>query len=79
MTSARKQTDTIGFRNVKSLLENEQPVLIVFGTAHGLADEVMEKADGILPPIKGESGYNHLSVRSAASIILDRLNGDCIE
>ena len=79
MTSARRQAETIEYGYVRDLLEKKQPVLLVFGTAHGLADEVMEKADGILPPITGESGYNHLSVRSAASIILDRLSGNCIK
>ena len=75
MTSAREQAKTMHYEEVRRLLENNHPVLLVFGTAHGLADEVMEKADGFLPPITGESGYNHLSVRSAASIILDRLRG----
>ena len=43
--------------------------------AHGLAPEIMTEADGVLPPILGDTEYNHLSVRSAASIILDRLLG----
>jgi hypothetical protein len=30
----------------------------------------------VLPPIGRHSDYNHLSVRSAVSIILDRLLGD---
>jgi hypothetical protein len=76
MTSARKQGETIDYREVRELLEKQQPVLLVFGTAHGLADQVMAKADGVLPPITGSSGYNHLSVRSAAAIILDRLSGN---
>ncbi|MBR0179914.1 MAG: RNA methyltransferase, partial [Firmicutes bacterium] len=36
---------------------------------------VVERADFRLPPIYGREGYNHLSVRSAASIIIDRLLG----
>ncbi|MBW1980349.1 MAG: RNA methyltransferase [Deltaproteobacteria bacterium] len=51
-------------------------LLILFGTAWGLSREVMELADYQLPPIDGRHGYNHLSVRSAASIILDRLLSD---
>ncbi|MCI5121902.1 MAG: RNA methyltransferase, partial [Candidatus Electrothrix sp. AUS4] len=35
-----------------------------------------EQADATLPPIKGVGAYNHLSVRSAASICMDRLCGD---
>jgi tRNA (guanine37-N1)-methyltransferase len=49
--------------------------LILFGTAWGLAQEVIEAGDGMLPPIVGAGSYNHLSVRSAAAIILDRLLG----
>jgi hypothetical protein len=30
----------------------------------------------VLPPIQGAADYNHLSVRSAAAIVLDRLFGD---
>jgi hypothetical protein len=32
-------------------------------------------ADSTLAPIQGFSDYNHLSVRSAVAIILDRLMG----
>jgi hypothetical protein len=47
--------------------------LLLFGTGWGLADEVLEAADALLPPLAGPSGYNHLSVRAAAAIVLDRL------
>jgi hypothetical protein len=36
----------------------------------------MEQADYILEPIYGPGEYNHLSVRSAVAIILDRLLGE---
>jgi hypothetical protein len=53
------------------------PYLIVFGTGHGLADSVLAQADLLVEPIAGtgEDGYNHLSVRAAAAIVLDRLLG----
>ena len=54
----------------------EGPVLLLLGTGHGLAPEVLEKADGVLPPIRFLDGYNHLSVRSAAAILADRLLSD---
>lgn len=38
--------------------------------------EMMEKFDYILEPIHGTGEYNHLSVRSAVAIILDRLAGE---
>lgn len=51
------------------------PYLILFGTGWGLAEEVFENADAVLEPIIGNSDYNHLSVRSAVAIILDRVLG----
>ncbi len=36
----------------------------------------MDNADFFLEPIKGPSDYNHLSVRSAVAIVLDRLLGE---
>ena len=41
-----------------------------------MAPELLEEVDAFLPPLAGLGEYNHLSVRSAASIILDRLFGD---
>lgn len=49
--------------------------LLVFGTGWGLADELFHRADLVLEPIRGAGDYNHLSVRSAAAIIMDRLLG----
>ena len=54
----------------------ESPVLLVFGTGHGLAEEVLGKAEGILRPIRFLDDYNHLSVRSAVAITVDRLIAD---
>ncbi len=51
------------------------PTLILLGTGFGLAPEVVERADLTLAPIRGPGAYNHLSVRAAASVILDRLRG----
>lgn len=53
------------------------PVLLCFGTGWGLGSAVMARATARLPPIKSarEDGYNHLSVRAAVAIILDRLLG----
>lgn len=51
------------------------PVLVVLGTGFGLAPAVRERADVTLEAIRGTGDYNHLSVRAAASIILDRLRG----
>ena len=56
--------------------DDRVPTLLVFGTAHGLADEALDICDGLLAPIDGlDDEFNHLSVRSAVAIILDRLLG----
>jgi hypothetical protein len=47
----------------------------MLGTGFGLAPAVRERADLALEAIRGIGDYNHLSVRAAASIILDRLRG----
>ena len=56
-------------------LREARPLLLLFGTGWGLADEVFTRADLILAPITGADDYNPLSVRSAVAIILDRLLG----
>lgn len=75
-TSARFQNNTTTFAATRQRIEAGEPILLLFGTAHGLAEEVMGRADHVLPPITGSTGYNHLSVRSAAAIILDRMLGN---
>lgn len=50
-----------------------QPLLLVMGTGWGLTNEFMSSVDRVLEPIQGTAPYNHLSVRSATAIILDRL------
>lgn len=57
------------------VFEQKRPVLFVFGTGQGLSDEILNKSDYLLLPINGMSDYNHLSVRSAVAIILDRWLG----
>ena len=54
----------------------EQPVLLLLGTGSGLAGQVLEMAQEILRPIRCFDTYNHLSVRSAAAIAVDRILGD---
>ncbi|MGC9530511.1 MAG: RNA methyltransferase [Candidatus Bipolaricaulaceae bacterium] len=54
----------------------ERPTLLLFGTGHGMAEELLAACDAILPPVRAGSGYNHLSVRAAVAIILDRLKGE---
>jgi len=75
-TDASESTGKIiGFDKARDIVIKGIPVLIFFGTAWGLHRQVLEEADYVLEPIYGPTEYNHLSVRAAAAIILDRLVG----
>ena len=75
-TSAKRQNKSLSYQEARGRIKEGEPILLLFGTAHGMAPQVMELADYTLPPVGGNTGYNHLSVRSAVSIILDRLLGN---
>jgi hypothetical protein len=72
-TSARKFDRSISADSLVSAVDPKYAYLLIFGTGWGLADEIMEKSDYILESLSYDTGYNHLPVRSAVSIILDRL------
>lgn len=63
--------------SVGQLLERGggRPLLLLFGTGWGLAPDLFRRADLLLEPIRGVGSYNHLPVRSAVSIYLDRMFG----
>jgi hypothetical protein len=78
VTAARELGKTASLSEARARLGLEgKPVLVVFGTGWGLAANVIESADALLEPVRaGEAtGYNHLSVRAACAIVLDRLLG----
>lgn len=76
-TSARAWGRRISFADLRaSLAADPAPYLILLGTGWGLTEESIERADLVLEPIRGTSDYNHLSVRTAAAVILDRLRAD---
>ena len=54
-------------------LGRQHPLLLVFGTGWGLAPELFDQGWPVLEPVDGGSDYNHLPVRAAVAIILDRL------
>jgi len=56
-------------------LREEHPLLLVFGTGSGLAPELFERGWRVLDAVQGGGDYNHLPVRAAAAVILDRLFG----
>ena len=76
VTDAKKFKNTITYSKLKQeIKKGDTPFLVIFGTGWGLTEEFINNCDYILKPIYGEGKYNHLSVRSAAAIILDRLCG----
>ncbi|ACZ08909.1 Uncharacterized protein conserved in bacteria [Sebaldella termitidis] len=76
-TSAKTFPNSVSYKELSSeIYDDENPYFLLFGTGWGLTDEIMEMSYKILNPIRGKTEYNHLSVRSAVSIILDRLFGD---
>ncbi|PIE67389.1 MAG: hypothetical protein CSA23_03830 [Deltaproteobacteria bacterium] len=72
-TSARQGNDRLSCDRLRRMMAQSPPLVLAFGTAWGLADEFMAAADHVLEPLVGKGTYNHLSVRSAVAIILDRL------
>jgi len=72
-TGAR-QKQGLGYRAGRELAA-QRPLLLVFGTGHGLAPGLRQPEWPALAPIRS-GGYNHLPVRSAVAIILERLIGE---
>jgi hypothetical protein len=77
VTSAKsdeRSTSTYAAARIR-MVAAHRASLILFGTGWGLAPSILDQADVFLAPLKGASpdGYNHLSVRAACAIVLDRL------
>jgi len=56
-------------------LATQQPLMLVLGTGHGLAPSLYNDNWPQLAAVRA-GRYNHLSVRTAAAIMLDRLIGE---
>jgi hypothetical protein len=76
-TSARELPGALDARELRAVIEAgaEVPYLVLLGTGWGLTETVLARAHHNLAPIRGPGAYNHLSVRAAAAVILDRLAG----
>lgn len=77
-TSARwkdKSDQKITYHDHAKVWAHKRPVLFIFGTGQGLSQEFLDRCDYLLVPVEGMTEYNHLSVRSAVAIILDRWLG----
>jgi hypothetical protein len=75
VTSARKRANSLQMNVLRDMIRDGGSYALVLGTAWGLTDDFLNQADYLLEPICGPTDYNHLSVRSAAAIMLDRLLG----
>ncbi len=69
------RSDGISYADCRALAA-EHPLLLLFGTGWGLAPELFGRGWPVLAPIRGSGAYNHLPVRAAAAIMLDRLLGE---
>ena len=77
-TSAQNGPGRLSFSDFRNQLqESEDPHLFLFGTGWGMTEEILAKTDLFLAPIVGggDGSYNHLPVRAAVAIILDRILG----
>lgn len=73
-TAAQARAAVVSYQDARAQLAQEgPPVVLVFGTGWGLAASVLERASLRLEPIVGRGDWNHLSVRAACAITLDRL------
>jgi hypothetical protein len=76
VTGATRRGNSVSSAELAGLVAaGNQPFLLLFGTGWGMTEEVFATADYVLEPIHGSGEYNHLSVRSAVSIYMDRLFG----
>jgi len=74
VTSASPRENSLTCEELREkIAKSSELFLILFGTGWGIAEEVIEKVDFTVEPIQGNSDYNHLSVRSAVAVTLDRL------
>ncbi|MBI4383986.1 MAG: RNA methyltransferase [Nitrospinae bacterium] len=73
VTDAKQFPQSVGYERMREEVKTGGQFLLVFGTGWGLEESVVRGADHVLAPIEGVNGFNHLPVRAAIAIILDRL------
>lgn len=73
VTGAKKFPDSVDYSRMKEEFQDGGQYLLVFGTGWGLEKNIIRRADFVLKPIEGADDYNHLPVRAAIAIIMDRL------
>lgn len=80
-TSARAQdtSQAITYFDQEIVWQHDRPVLFLFGTGSGMSEKLLQRCDYMLPPLHGFYNFNHLSVRSAVAIILDKWLGVALQ
>lgn len=73
-TSATKFPGSLSWAEA-GRLASERDVCLLFGTGWGIAPRMLQGLDAVIEPIEAGTGFNHLSVRSAVSIAIDRIVG----
>lgn len=73
-TSAKSYENNLKIKDFAKKLSTNKAYLLLFGTGWGLDNTIIQQSDIVLEPIEYKTGFNHLSVRSAVSIILDRIS-----
>lgn len=73
--ASRQKENMITFPDARAMIREDRLLFLLFGTAWGLDRKVLRQSDAVLEPVMGVDGYNHLPVRAAAAIVLDRLVG----
>lgn len=74
-SSAHPGENRTSFQAMREIIngDSNQTFLLMLGTGWGMSNAILSRADYFLEPISGPTAYNHLSVRSACAIMLDRL------
>jgi hypothetical protein len=71
-TTARRTQDALPAEDLWTAAGG-RPVLLLFGTGYGLTEDILFAADAVLEPISGSGDFNHLPVRAAVAIYVDRI------
>jgi tRNA (guanine37-N1)-methyltransferase len=76
-TSARAVVGvpSLAFHEQAIAWQSKAPIAVLFGTGQGMTQELLQRCQYVLTPLYGFTRYNHLSVRAAVAIVLDRWLG----
>lgn len=72
-TTAKSGRPRLSLAQLREELSPTRPQLWLIGKSWGMTSELIESSDAIAASIDAGTGYNHLSVRSALAIYIDRM------